>query len=34
MDDAYSLRFRYCIDRGELEDKLIEFIESSVVLLS
>lgn len=31
MDDAYSLRFRYFADRNELEDKLIDFIESYVI---
>ena len=34
MDDAYSLRFRYFADRKELEDKLIDFIESYVVPIS
>ncbi|PHQ38260.1 hypothetical protein DJ69_12815 [Halorubrum persicum] len=34
MDDAYSLRFRYFVNREELEDKLIDFIESYVTPLS
>lgn len=34
MDDAYSLRFRYFVDREELEGKLIDFIESYVAPLS
>jgi hypothetical protein len=34
MDDAYSLRFRYFVDREDLEMKLIDFIESYVVPLS
>ncbi|WP_435099532.1 DUF7509 family protein [Halorubrum sp. N11] len=34
MDDAYSLRFRYFVDRDELESKLIDFIESYVVPIS
>jgi hypothetical protein len=34
MDDAYSLRFRYFADRKELEDKLIDFIESYVIPIS
>ncbi|WP_049980211.1 DUF7509 family protein [Halolamina rubra] len=33
MDDAYSLRFRYFVDRAELEAKLIDFVESYVVPL-
>lgn len=34
MDAAYSLRFRYFIDRQDLEAKLIDFIESYIVPLS
>jgi hypothetical protein len=33
MDDAYSLRFRYFVDRAELEAKLVDFVESYVVPL-
>ncbi|ELZ36097.1 hypothetical protein C471_14847 [Halorubrum saccharovorum DSM 1137] len=33
MDDAYSLRFRYFVDRDELEEKLIDFVESYVIPL-
>ncbi|AEN07866.1 hypothetical protein Halar_0641 (plasmid) [halophilic archaeon DL31] len=34
MDDAYSLRFRYFVDRAKLEAKLSDFVESYVVPLS
>lgn len=34
MDDAYDLRFRYFVDRTDLVDKLVDFVESYVVPLS
>lgn len=34
MDDAYNLRFRYFVDRTELVDKLVDFIEAYVIPLS
>lgn len=34
MDDAYDLRFRYFVDRPELVDTLVDFIEAYVVPLS
>lgn len=34
MDDAYDLRFRYFVDRADLVEKLVDFVESYVVPLS
>lgn len=34
MDDAYDLRFRYFVDREEVVDKLVDFVEAYVVPLS
>ncbi|AEH37936.1 DUF7509 family protein [Halopiger xanaduensis] len=34
MDDAYDLRFRYFVDRAELVERLIDFVESYVVPLA
>ncbi|THE65023.1 hypothetical protein D8Y22_10480 [Salinadaptatus halalkaliphilus] len=33
MDDAYDLRFRYFVDRGELAERLIDFVEAYVIPL-
>lgn len=34
MDDAYDLRFRYFVNREDLVEKLVDFVESYVVPLS
>ena len=34
MDDAYDLRFRYFVDREELVERLVDFVEAYVIPLA